>query len=290
MQNPERGRKMKTKVSRLAVLSLVFVLAGFVLVSLPDHAPVAEARHEIQLQAPPFLDRDALQAGSTPFNIGEYLDDEAGISAWYESPMAIDLDDVRDRYKIIERETESYIIGSVSVSGYEDKEIWDQHVYVHVDGWILAYYFNTRLTGRMVDVYGHTINSTLLENTVAEFAGLAGLPYTGATLYDFRYPNATHMLFVYEDDVGGTTYTINMPMSYAYLERSWAKHNTCYGAAGLQCDFRIDGTQAPVAWKGYHVCIGTIPYAQLQPGVTHTVDVDGLDSDYATLIITYAVP
>jgi hypothetical protein len=197
------------------------------------------------------------------------------------------LDAVRDRYKIIELETASYIIGSVSVSGYEDKEIWEQHVYVHVDGWILAYYFNTRLTGRMVDVYGHTINSTLLENTVAEFSGLAGVPYTGATLYDFRYPNATHMLFVYEDDVGGTTYTINMPASYAYLERSWAKHSTY---AHTDCKFHIDGTQAPINWQGNHVCIGTIPYPMLQPGITHTVAVDGYNGDYTTLIITYAVP
>ena len=55
--------------------------------------------------------------------------------------------------------------------------------------------------------------------------------------------------------------------------------------------FTIDGVQVPVDWKGNGVCIGTIPYAMLEPGDTHTVNVNSsYSSDYATLVITYRVP
>jgi hypothetical protein len=275
-----------TKLVRMLLAFLAILGLGLVASPADEPAPATGSKFARSLQRPPFLSTVNAQTSPEQLDIGEYLDEEAGISAWYKSPMTIDLDDVKGQYQIIELKTANYIIGSVSVPGYND--YWDQHVYVHVDGWILAYYLNTELTGRMIDALGHTINSTLLENTVAAFAGVAGVPYTGATLYDFRYPSGTHMLFVYEDDAGGSTYTINMPESYAYFERSWAKHNTYTG--GLSCTFRIDGVQAPVAWAADPFCIGTIPYAQLSPGVTHTADVDGSGGDYVVLIVTYAVP
>jgi hypothetical protein len=278
-----RMKKKKTVVHRLLLVSLLVVVAGLALVALSDRTPAAQARYEVELQAPPFLEEQNTEDDLQQFDIGEYLDDEAGISAWYGPTSAIDLNVVRSQFQVIELETADYIIGSVSVPGYND--YWDPHVYVHTDGWILAYYLNTELTGRIVDVLGQTIDSTLLENTVATIAGVAGVPYTGATLYDFRYPSATHMLFVAEDGADGTIYTIQMPTSYAYMERGWAKWNS-----NGYCTFTIDGVQLEVVVKNSRMCIGPVTYAQLDPGVTHVVDVDYIGGDYGVLTVTYAVP
>ncbi|MDD3828975.1 MAG: hypothetical protein PHY79_23655, partial [Anaerolineae bacterium] len=105
------------------------------------------------------------------------------------------------------------------------------------------------------------------------------------SLYDFRFPNATKMLFIAENDADGATYTINMPLSYEYMERSWAKWND-----GGYCDFRIDGVQLTAIVNLGEYCIGPVTYAQLIPGVNHEVNVSGSTADYGVLILTYAVP
>lgn len=275
---------MKTKLARVVAISLVIVLAGLVLGSTPDRDPIARASYEASLQEPPFLNEDGVDAESAVLDIGERLDDEAGISAWCQTPMGIDLDLVADQYQIIETRTDDYILGSVSVPGYAYDE-WDQHVYVHTDGWILAYYMNTDVTGRVVHLLGQTINSTLVENMVHSMAAEAGMSCSTASLYDFRYPNATNVLFVAENDADGATYTINMPQSYTYMDRAWAKWNS-----NSYCGFTIDGAQLPATVDLGVFCIGTITYAQLLPGVTHTVDVNSSYSDYGVIMVTYAVP
>jgi hypothetical protein len=43
------------------------------------------------------------------------------------------------------------------------------------------------------------------------------------TYYDFRYPNATHLMLIVEWVYNGTdSFEINIPGSFAYYERSWS--------------------------------------------------------------------
>ena len=48
--------------------------------------------------------------------ISSFLDDEAGISAYFDASATIDLNDVRSLFRTIEVETADYIIGSIPVS------------------------------------------------------------------------------------------------------------------------------------------------------------------------------
>ena len=102
----------------------------------PDR--VAEGGKTLRLQAPSFAGIANAETDSAGLDIGALLEQEAGISAYYQSPYAITLSQVRPLFRVIEAETADYIIGSVPVAGYTENA--DAHVYVHKDGWILAYF------------------------------------------------------------------------------------------------------------------------------------------------------
>jgi hypothetical protein len=273
-----------SKLLRITFAALGILILGLV-ANLAGSPAQATGRPAIfDLQRPPFLHTAHAQTLNEELDIGEYLDQEAGISAWCHTPGAINLSLVRDQYQIIEIETADYILGSVSVPGYTRDE-WDTHVYVHTDGWILAYYMNTDVTGRIIHLLGKTIDSTLVENMVGTIAGEAGMGCSEMSLYDFRHPDATHMLLVAENDADGSTYTIYTPSNYIYMDRAYAKWNIY-----SNCDFKIDGVLIPALVKVDDFCLGPITYAQLVPDITHTVDVNDSYEDYGVLIITYAVP
>ena len=275
----------RSRVVRMVLISLVILGLGLIASPAVEPAPAMGGQFVRSLQRPPFLSTVRAQDGPEQLDIGEYLDEEAGIAAWCQTPVAIDLSRVQDQCQVIEIETQDYLICSVSVPGYALDE-WDTHVYVHTDGWIVAYYMNTDVTGRIVDLLGKTIDSTLVENMVETMAGEAGTGCSAASLYDFRHPDATNMLFVAEDDgADGSTYTINTPASYDYMDRAWAKYNQ-YGT----CTYTIDGAQPTAIVNVSVFCIGPVTYAQLVPGTTHTVNVNANGSDYGVLMLTYAVP
>ncbi|HNB54870.1 MAG TPA: hypothetical protein PK530_23175, partial [Anaerolineales bacterium] len=217
------------------------------------------------------------------FDVGAMLDEEAGISAYFQTSGAIDLDLVRDLFSTIEIETSEYIVGSIPVPDYP--EVYDNHVYVHVDGWIMAYYFNTDPVAKIIDIQGQTIQSTLLKNTVVTVAGAAGMGFTDVTYYDFRYPNATNMMFIAElYDGGGNDFTVNIPSSFGYSERSWSISGPYYGT-----DFMVDGNSmipTAVYWDGHYLGYGYISYSDLLPNVDHTITVN----EYGVLVIVYTVP
>lgn len=103
------------------------------------------------------------------------LEDEAGISAYFQAPNTINLDDVRNEFRTIETETSTYIIGSIPVPGYNESQ--DAHAYVHVDGWVLAYYLADEPVSKIFDWFtydGTSINTTRLQNVLVVIAGAVG--------------------------------------------------------------------------------------------------------------------
>lgn len=268
-----RSSKLFKMVPVLGVVLLFLWIASFV--ARPGQA--AAHRQEVKLIAPSFLEVNS-PTGTT---IGEMLDEEAGISAWYDAPDVIDLELVEPVFRTIELQTTDYLIGSVAVSNYP--EIYDVHAYVHVDGWILAYYLNTDPVSKIVDVKAQTLDTTHLKNVVAIVAGAAGIPVTDVNYYDFRYPNATNMLFVAEDVSNGNFFSIEIPSGFAYFERGW----TLYDSDGYSENFTVDGVNRPneVYWDG-STGYGIITAAQFVPDTPHTITADG----YGVLVIVYRVP
>ena len=214
-------------------------------------------------------------------DLGTKLDQEAGMSAYFKAADVITLSQVKPIFKTIEIETADYLIGSIGVSGYV--EHYDTHVYVNHDGWILAYYLKVDPISKIIDINNDRISTTVLKNIVAYVAGTAGQAFSDVSYYDFRYPNATHMMLIGENSASGTDYTIQMPVEYAYFSIGWA-NDGYYNLA-------VDGVTQTPSWNNSTSSrYGTISLANFAPGVTHTCSFNGSSTPYSVLIILYRVP
>jgi len=267
------------------VLVLIFGLGN------EPTAPIS-GNNVFSLQAPPFVGVARAETASTT----SLIEDEAGISAYFQASTSINLADVRDVFRTIEAETADYIIGSVPVGNYPESE--DVHIYVHRDGWLLAYYLAADPVGKIFDwrVYhdtGRTNIGTKLENTLAVVAGEAGVPFPGATYYDFQNPNATQLMLIVEwvEGSGGQgqtdSFEINLPGSFAYYERSWSL------GGENDASYELDGVTIKSQSWGWQTSQGTLTAAQLLPDQFHTIDLwAGYYGDYGYggLALIYRVP
>jgi len=264
----------KKRVARVLFISSVAVILMFMLGI--RQAELSSLEGLFPLIVPPFI----VSAQGTTSSIGAKLDAEAGISAWYKAPGGINLGQVRSAFRTIETENAQYIIGSVDVPEYA--EHFDAHVYVHKDGWILAYYGKEAPVSKLVDVKASTIDTTILETVVSLVASAGGAPFGDVTYYDFRCPNATNMLLVAEDTSDGNTFSIQLPSSYGYFERSWAIRSYC---------FYVDDTCSPNKVYDATTAYGYLTASQLLPGTTHTITIQGTTYyNYGVLVIVYRVP
>jgi hypothetical protein len=282
---------MKPKSIRkllLIVVTAAVLLAALGVVKQPEGS--SEVKTIFRLQSPPFVSVASAEEGS----IASVIEDEAGMSAYFDAGMTIDLDNVLPAFRTIEVITDTYIIGSVEVENYPESE--DVHVYVHVDGWILAYYLAADPMGKIYDwrAYhdsGQTDLTTKLENTLIKVKNYAAVPYPGCTYYDFRYPNATNLMLI-ADWVAGTTdsFEVNLPSIFTFDEYSWSLGTDDHGW------YKLDGeTIAEVNCNAWCTSQGTFTYGQLLPDEFHTIEVwgeyyNGADYAYAGLALVYMVP
>ncbi len=265
-----------------AVAALV---AGFWL--LDGHGASGSPENVLDLQAPPFVD----VAKAETLSAASVITEEAGISAWFQASSGINLDNVRSAFRTIETETSDYILGSVPVEGYEESQ--DVHVYVHTDGWVLAYYLSEDPVGKIFDWQAYhederTSITTKLENTIALVSTEAGVPYSSSDVsyYDFRYPNATNLMLIIEwVDYGDDSCEINLPGSFTYYERSWS-----LGASDGSAEYHLDGVEIEddSEWVNH----GTLTASQLLPDQFHTIGLDeyGPGYGYGGLALIYGVP
>ena len=259
---------------RLVLVGAAAAVISLALVFLRD--PATSSRKALALEPPMMGGAGEMAVALTD------LEDEAGFSAWYSTTLTIDLNSVKSVFRTIETETADYVIGSVPVSGYN--ETGDPHVYVHRDGWILAYYRRGAPVSKAIDAVGQDIANTNLEEVVADVASAAGVGFTGAHYYDFRYPNATHMLIVAESQSGDRYFSLELPGEYGIFERSFS----CRDNGPSDC-LAIDGALVSNTdwYQDADYCLhGFITAGELAPDVTHTVSVNG----WAAVVIVYRVP
>jgi len=262
----------------LGLVALVLVVA--VAFTGGNHAG---PERTLSLQAPAFVQAASEENSRMPEEVAAMLSNEAGISAYIQTSNPIDLSLVEGEFRTIETQTADYIIGSVPVPDHP--EHFDTHVYVHSDGWIIAYYMNGSATSKMVDVRAQTINSTKLETVVAIIAGALGESVADLKYYDFRYPNATNILMIAEDDNNGNYFFIELPSDYAYSERSWAVF-----ATSSQYIY-IDGNAMTAHWysNSWDMGYGSISSSELLVGESHGVQLCNY-GQYGVLVITYRAP
>jgi hypothetical protein len=216
----------------------------------------------------------------------ETIQNEAGMSAYFQSTTPVSISSVRSVYQTIEIETATYILGSVALDNYPQDHA--PHVYVHADGWFLAYYLNTDPVAKIIDWNAYTassdtIISTKLENVLAIVAGSAGVGIPGIIHYDFRYPNATKMMLIAErpQGVGNDYFTVNIPTSFGVAERSWSlkSNNWC-------SNISLNGTWLQSNCNGGHY-FGTLSAAQMPPATTHTIVVRYDTTDVGGIALVY---
>lgn len=251
-----------------------------------------------QLAAPGFV--GAAAAEEADVAVLEAIADEAGMSAYFFAGTAVDLSTVKPLFRTVEDETETYIIGSVPVSGYGESE--DVHAYVDVDGWFLAYYLESegRSTGEVLDwiAYddsGATELPTKMESVVAALATQAGMTYTGSTHYHFQMPNATNLAVLIEHTTSSGDFDFSIPGEWEYLERSYSL--AWYpnpDPTDTELTFTLNGEELyyHMNGNGWHDYGATINATKMPPDTTHTAAVNGVSTDtiYASIVLLYRVP
>ncbi len=249
------------------------------LIPLVMHSRASLQEGAIALVAPPFLSSAHAQAPETITGL-----EEAGISAYFDRGASINLNQVRGLL-VVELETSEYIIGSIdpddpaALNPYPESE--NPHMFVSTSGWVMAYYHNNDPVAKIADTYnygGATIN-TKLEMALGRISSAIGngSNFT-ATFYDFRYPNATHLLFVADTTSSTDSFTIQLPGTFDFDEKSWT-----LGTESEYSTISLNGEVIGQATPAFKNIYGSLT---LGPDLTHTIEVtDGTWGDYTTGMI-----
>jgi hypothetical protein len=244
-------------------------------------AGIAErVRGAIQLTRPVFASGGGL-AGA------DFLQEEAGISAFTSVRGGIDLGRARGAFRTIERVTDEYIIGYVSLPG--KGEWWDAHVFVHHDGWIIAYYHRDRSTGTIINWANPAV--TNLETALRQVAAAAGVSLGDVGLYDFRFPTAQRLLVIVDRD----EFRMNIPKEFIVHDHSFSLEVITHKIGGWG-SFSISGAEITsirpprdAAVGISRTVVGAITPAALKPGVLHTITISTEDARArAAIILTYS--
>lgn len=273
----------------LIILSLLLALAVLGLARQP--AAPASGGNAIALKAPSFISVANAQEGPSAAPMG-FPQDEAGISAYFKSASPVNLADVRGVYRVIEVQTADYIIGSVPVPDWW--EAYDVHLYVHRDGWFLAYYLSGDPVGKIIDWKRYTGAGipTKLESVLQLAASTAGSGFPGASFYDFRYPNATHMMMVAEDTDNGNSMQIRLPGSYSYYARSWSLRSYTVGCCYHGATYKLNGVAISSHGEGDRATEGNLTAAQFLPDSDHTIAIEVASGTrgIGAVVLVYRVP
>lgn len=260
----------------------------FIFIFLLGMAPlpaVSNSPGALLLKAPPFLNVAYAQEQDVQPAAVAAIADEAGIAAYFDRGGAITLSQVRQVYRTIESETADYIIGSVEVktTDYAYPESEDVHVYVSAAGWVMAYYLKADPTAKIFDTAGFSSSSgvyTKLEialNRVATVIGIGNSP--ASTFYHFNFPNATHLMLIGErTDVSPDTFTVELPLSFTFYERSWilwTNYDCC--SDGI---YKLNDNSVAVVKVTGEGKYGTLTDQILPRGTTHTISIEDGNHDH----------
>lgn len=205
--------------------------------------------------------------------------DEAGIAAYVKLDSTdIDIDAVAEAFYSIEASGESYIIGTVKVENEVSPNY--PHLYVGLDGWLVAYYLKGEEASRMMQWKNYTvgsINTNTLKDAIDYMSGKIGITYSEPVkYYDFEFPEANKMTLIADSNdfyvtVPGTLYEA----SYGILLKDSCcsgfrcrvlklkiDENLVYKSPGLGCWFTCS---SPFSSYGYY------DLSTFTAGITHYI-------------------
>ncbi|RLC72820.1 MAG: hypothetical protein DRI26_02180 [Chloroflexi bacterium] len=267
------------RLVRLGVVAGLVVLgfmAGFYLNRGPKHMsfttvenPLSRMGQAITLAQPAFAQ-----------TVGEsFLEQEAGISCYVDVGQPIDLAKAKPLYKVLEDETDSYLIGTVELSGYEEE--WWPHVWIHKDGWIVVYYLKEEPTSRLMDWAAYEragsgeISTTTLREVLLSVASNLKLDLTriqeDMRYYHWQYPKARKLLVVLDTtNAGSDTFKYTIPGSLKLYEAS-GSHFGNVGCCVQWSQTTIDGEVFKKGGSNKYVLVGFLMGQTTAQGVQHEV-------------------
>lgn len=137
---------------------------------------------------------DASESGAN------FLNNEAGITAFIYMNENINLEGIRQNFNSIEKQTANYIIGSVTPEKYSPGSD-DVHVYVSNKGWFVAWHNREAPASKIVDWKNYKlgdINTTLnnVMKTMVFFGTSKNISDDKIQMYDFSNPQANRMMII----------------------------------------------------------------------------------------------
>jgi hypothetical protein len=222
--------KMSGILKVLAFSAVLVIAASSVAILGTEDTELTEDGGEgiIPLEMPLFV---AVAEGSEVSDMRagtNFLEEEAGISAYTNVGEEIDLEKAKAAFRTIEYETDEYIIGSVPLPDYPETE--DVHVYVHKDGWLVSYYLKGSPTSKIIDWIDYSedekIIGTKLEGGLSVVCNVARVPLKNIKYYDFRYPNADKLMIVADAQwvEGNDMFNIKLPGDFVFYDRTYSHY------------------------------------------------------------------
>jgi hypothetical protein len=209
-----------------------------------------------------------------------FLKNEAGITAYVNLNQTLDLSVVRSVFKIVEKETSAYIVGSISLPNLSESD--DPHIFIHNMGWIFAYYLKEEPVSKIIN--WNNLSMTKLDKALEIICETFNFTSFNAQYFDFRYPYAEKLAILIDDD----EFKINIPNSITVYEISYSVnlqgHYEWY--YGIRNDiygyFFVDGETVLSGFSG--IKIGFLNPNQLKQNLTHNVN---YQSASGAIIIEY---
>jgi len=264
--------------SRIIKISLViFVLGGIAVASVLWQGKSTDGKGLSDLGM--LLTRPAF-AQDTGVN---FLEQEAGISAWMNVGKSIDLVKAKTAFKTIEKDTNEYINGSITLPGYTETE--DIHAFVHKDGWVVAYYMKTDPAAKIVDWNNYKIDNkikgTKLENCIIIVCTAISTATKDIKYYDFRNPDANKMMIMTAKD---KKMRIKLPIEYVFYERSYSILSYVNSWGRIKIDEKPIGASVAAGGGNVYYIYSSLSPDQIPPDVFHTVS---LELVYGAVVLIY---
>jgi hypothetical protein len=180
----------------------------------------------------------------------DFLQQEAGISAYIKVDQTIDIQKLRASFRVVEQLEDTYLTGQIAIPNLQEN--LHPHLFVTRDGWIVAYYPRTEPTSKMLALWVSgtdttpTLSGSTLELAIHEVlhsAGISPSPLPTIKYYHFQQPAADRLMLIRDDAEREDYFQITIPSSLALFDATWAAYDTasrCYDCWG---GMKIDGAE-----------------------------------------------
>jgi len=269
---------MKGRLWKIIATSLVAAVAiGAAVLFLPmdqDTGASPQSSSVLSLVTPAFV--SAAGEGTN------FLDEEAGISAYTNLGTTIDLSVAKTGFKTIEQETADYIVGSIALPDLPETE--DAHCFVHSDGWIVTYYLAAEPASKIIG-WGYSSPGNLvtkLKVGIDEMCNTLATVASDISYYHFNYPFANRLMVIRECAVSSDpdSFNLKIPSDFTTYERSWSHYAVLsYPSYTQDSYFKLNGDQIDCLTEPGGTHQGMLTFGQLGPDIFHTATVD---TDYFT--------